>query len=372
MRRRPFVMDQRLLSAAPSRTAAVAKTKESWMKCKACIGVMMMTNLLAGCAVDVAEAETPAVESDQLAESSQKAAGDAKDWLLWRAANGGPLAMWLMNNGSIVGETYIPGNETSWQVKGAGDFNEDGHGDILWRHTSGQVAIHYMQRGLKIGEAYPGGQDPGLSWTIQGVGDFDGNGSSDILWRYQNGAMAIWLDGDNRHDVYPYGSGPGNLEWQVEGIGDLNGNGHDDILWRHTTGQVAIHYMRNAAKVGESYPGRLDPERINTIEGIGDFDGDGGSDILWRDRYGQVSIWFRGDATRPGFVSYQNSGLPVALNWQAAAVGDLNGNGRADIVWFGPSGEVAIWMMAGARHVGEAYPRNLDRSWSIQGLFDGE
>ena len=46
---------------------------------------------------------------------------------------------------------------------GTGDFNDDGHSDILWQNTSGQVAIWEMNGTNVISEANVGA-NPGTSW----------------------------------------------------------------------------------------------------------------------------------------------------------------------------------------------------------------
>jgi len=63
--------------------------------------------------------------------------------------------------GGVV--SSVPG--PSWHAIGTGDFNGDGHSDILWQNTSGQAAIWEMNGTSQI----PGGSqlvspNPGTSW----------------------------------------------------------------------------------------------------------------------------------------------------------------------------------------------------------------
>jgi hypothetical protein len=46
---------------------------------------------------------------------------------------------------------------------------------------------------------------------------------------------------------------------------------------------------------------------------------------------------------------------------------DYDSDGRADILWRNDRGQLAIWLMAGARFVADVYPRQVDASWQIKG-----
>ncbi len=74
---------------------------------------------------------------------------------------------------------------------GTGDFDGDGKSDILWRDTSGNVAI-WLMNGAQVTLAAGVGSAP-TSWSIVETGDFDGNGKSDILWQDTSGNVAIWF-----------------------------------------------------------------------------------------------------------------------------------------------------------------------------------
>ena len=80
------------------------------------------------------------------------------------------------------------------------------------------------------------------NWTIVGTGDFNGDGKSDILWRDTSGTVAIWLM-NGFANVGSGGSRNGANHWSVAETGDFNGDGKSDILWRDTSGDVAIWFM---------------------------------------------------------------------------------------------------------------------------------
>ena len=49
----------------------------------------------------------------------------------------------------------------------------------------------FMNGGTIAYQAWPGGGGPGLYWTVQGSGDFNGDGHADILWRGNSGETVI-------------------------------------------------------------------------------------------------------------------------------------------------------------------------------------
>ena len=58
-----------------------------------------------------------------------------------------------MNGDTLIGGGPVtPNPGTSWKAIGTGDFNKDGHSDILWQNTNtGQVSIWEMDGNTFIG-----------------------------------------------------------------------------------------------------------------------------------------------------------------------------------------------------------------------------
>ena len=76
---------------------------------------------------------------------------------------------------------------------GTGDFNDDGHSDILWQNpNSGQASIWEMNGNTLIGGG-PVSPNPGPAWQAIGTGDFNKQGFSDILFQNKStGQASIW------------------------------------------------------------------------------------------------------------------------------------------------------------------------------------
>jgi hypothetical protein len=83
------------------------------------------------------------------------------------------------------------------------------------------------------------------------------------------------------------------------------------------------------------------------IAGVGDLDADGKADVVWRQtQTGDVATWLMNGAAikRTEIVWFG-----VAPEWQIVGVEDTDGDRRVDLIWRqAQTGDVAIWLMTGA------------------------
>jgi Ca2+-binding RTX toxin-like protein len=163
--------------------------------------------------------------------------------------------------------------------------------------------------------------------------------------------------------------------WQVAGIGDFNGDRHDDILWRNgATGENYVYLMNGRALIGEGYI-RPVADQNWQVAGVGDFDGDLKADLLWRNSAtGENYVYLMDGTTIKPSEGYLRT--VADQNWQVAGIGDLNGDGRSDIVWRNAAtGEDYVYLMNGRAISDEGYLRTVaDQSWQIKavGDYDGD
>src|SRR5262249_33924610 len=141
--------------------------------------------------------------------------------------------------------------------------------------------------------------------------------------------------------------------WQIYGIADFDGDGKSDILWWNQRRSVAnIWLMNGGVRKSLVVPvapatSPIPPNGNAMITAIGDIDGDGHADILWRDigTHGLVA-WMMRNPAAPTVVDVAG-GESLPNNYQVVGTGDFDGNGKADVLWTDGTGYFVVWLLDG-------------------------
>jgi len=290
--------------------------------------------------------------------------GDGKSDVAWFGASALKSSVWKMD-----GLTRVSGTPTSidpsanFQPRGVGDLNGDRRGDIVWREASTNRFKVWLMSGPSVSQsAYISGP-LGAQWDVVAVGDLDGDGKADLVFRNSaNGEIRGWLmDGATKR----VGGLIGNISGMTfMGAGDINGDGKIDLILRDNSSLILRGWilngltvtqdglLNNTCPVGDSWK----------LDGFGDLNGDGRADLVWRQpSLGIASVWFMdGLLRRSG--AFLSSTVPA--NTSIIATPDLNGDGKRDLLWRNSvTGAVDGWLMNGSQRLGEGFIRVAPTGW---------
>jgi RHS repeat-associated protein len=208
-----------------------------------------------------------------------------------------------------------------------GDFNGDGKDDIahlvdgspyinLWVSRGDGTFRLVVERALGHVFHSAGAQ----------VGDFNGDGLADLMVATDGGPLELWLTEPQSYASCFGPVAPGQPSCAAEPV-DASGG----LSLRFASWSPGPGYAIGASRLK-----------------LGDFNGDGRTDIVDPvTGTGVVSIWLsRGDGT---FEASNFQPWPgYRLQADDVQVGDVNGDGRADLVHFvSGSGSMAIWLAQG-------------------------
>ncbi|MFE9608005.1 FG-GAP-like repeat-containing protein [Streptomyces sp. NPDC006012] len=247
----------------------------------------------------------------------------------------------------------------------------DGIGDALTLSSSGVISYRPGNRTGGFDKAMSASGWPS-SVTLVPFGDLNGDRRNDILVRFSSGELRVYrtMRGQafltsTSHTSLGTGWNQYNL---LTSPGDITGDGRPDLIARKaSTGELFLYKGTSTGKLSARVKIAGNWSGYKKIVGVGDFNGDGRGDLLAQDR--SNTLWRYDSNGSGGFKSR----VKVASGWGSSynavvGVGDITGDGKADIVSRDTSGN--LWRNTG-NGSGTFGPRTkIASGWQVyKGVF---
>ena len=259
--------------------------------------------------------------------------------LLWRNSATGETAVWLMNGATTTSLAKLAVG-AAWQVTHTGDLNADGRHDVLWRNdTTG--------RDCRVADARD--RDGRLGDAARRC-ELEGHARRRLRRQWPDRSrLAQRRDGHDvavaheRHELRERRDAAGERRVEGRRTSPTSTATARRISSGATTatGETAIWLMNGTAFVSGTV---VMANAAWRAELAGDLDGDGRADLVWRNATtGEVALWLMNGASfAAGAIVLANAA------WLPTHLADLNGDGRADILWRNTAtGATNAWLMNG-------------------------
>jgi hypothetical protein len=254
-----------------------------------------------------------------------------------------------------LGYTFSPA--TKWhdsfacneEVPLVGDVNGDGRDDLLTftRGMSCDVYVAISNGSSFVGTAVKWHDMFACGLSIPAIGDFNGDNKDDMAWFTRGNACDVNVSLSTGtsygpavkwHDVFGCGT-------EIPAVGDFNGDGKDDIatFTRGSAMDVYVALSNGSAFVGTGWKWHDFFNFGSNIPAVGDFNGDGKADLVTFTR-GTTCDAYVVLSTGSTFGTETTWSNGFACNNEIPGTGDFNGDHLADVVTFTRGASCDVWV----------------------------
>ncbi|WP_148076787.1 GH25 family lysozyme [Frigoribacterium sp. PhB24] len=268
-------------------------------------------------------------------------------YTMWQYSSTGPFPGDSdVFNGTMAGlqQLALTGVPLTRSVVGNGDLNGDGRPDLVARKPDGTLWFYATDGPKGAGVGFASGTRIGTGWGVFNqivlTGDLNGDDKDDIVARRSDGTL--WLyPGTGASPTTGAGLGKGiqigsgwSIFTDVIAAGDTDGDGRTDLVARKSDGTLWLYAgtgragsgqetFRAGTQIGSGW------NAFAQVVGVGDMDGDGRDDLVAKRATGALAL-YRGQGTSyVGGDALPNAGMSASD--LLVAGGDADQDGRVDL-----------------------------------------
>jgi sugar lactone lactonase YvrE len=202
----------------------------------------------------------------------------------------------------------------------------------------------------------------------------DGTGFGSILVRSNSTPLSSLI---GRFDGTKFNFTPTTdlgSQWSTLGVGDIVGRNRSSVISRNQSGDVRVDTDTGSLPANTTL---RKAQQDWMLESVIDLDGDGKADLVWRymkpgsNDSGVIFAWFSAGndaaSVNVGEVVYRG-GAP--LTWSLIGGMDIDGDGKGDLIWLNPTNEIRSLTSTSRRAWKNERIGALPAGYSIQKLSD--
>jgi len=238
-----------------------------------------------------------------------------------------------------------------WSVGKAGDYNNDGFGDVIVgapNEAGGGAAYVYSGAdGSLLDTLFVGFFHTGTS--VAGIGDVNGDNHDDVIVGARYADSATVFSGADGSILHEFNAPDTQLGFSVDGAGDVNGDGTPDVIVGAPSfnglgverGSATVYSGLDWSVLHEFVGAQDESWFGSSVSGAGDVDGDGFADVV-AGNFENDLIGIRGfakvysGATGAVLLDLEGEYLGDRFGWSVSSAGDVDGDGRSDVVISAP------------------------------------
>ena len=227
-------------------------------------------------------------------------------------------------------------------LRARNDVSGDGKSDLMFHNFSAGQFSFWRMSGSTIAEMPPGRSAP-AGGKVVASGDFNGDRKTDLVWMTPDRKLWLWRSTGQGWSAYPLDTAGLTAATQIVGAADLDGDRKDELL---LVGGGRFSYWKLSFVTplrGTTYTLPAGAQLVAT----GDLNADGRQDLVWMSASRQLYLW------------WSNGGGLDSLNYASASIGqrlssgyrlvgasDINGDGKSDLLFHDQgAGVFAYWVM---------------------------